>query len=503
MQAFDQLVAGFASVLSWETIFYCFIGCLWGTIVGVLPGLGPLAGMVLLLPLTFGLDPASGIIMLAGIFYGAMYGGSTTSILVRIPGEAASVITCIDGYEMARRGRAGPALVIAALGSFIGGTVSVLGLMLVAPPLASVMVAIGPSVQVVLMLLALCVITLVSAGSRSKAAAMIILGLAVGTIGLDALTGLPRFTFGNLGLADGLSFTALAIGLFGISEILLNLEKSETIKAITPKLRELVPRWSDLKESAPAIGRGTIIGFIFGIVPGVSHVVSTFVSYAVEKRLAKHPEQFGRGAIAGVAGPETANNATTGTAMIPLLALGIPSIPATAILLSALTIHGVVPGPLLMSEHPQVFWGLVASMYIGNAVLLVLNLPFVGLFVNLLRIPYGWLVPAILVISTIGVYSVSFKAADIWIMVLSGGAGYILRKFGYEMAPLLLALVLGDQLEENFRLALTMSGGSYATFADQAALIVIASVSGLLLILQGVAWVFGYRKSLADEAERQ
>jgi putative tricarboxylic transport membrane protein len=503
MQAFDQLVAGFASVLSWETIFYCFIGCLWGTIVGVLPGLGPLAGMVLLLPLTFGLDPASGIIMLAGIFYGAMYGGSTTSILVRIPGEAASVITCIDGYEMARRGRAGPALVIAALGSFIGGTVSVLGLMLVAPPLASVMVAIGPSVQVVLMLLALCVITLVSAGSRSKAAAMIILGLAVGTIGLDALTGLPRFTFGNLGLADGLSFTALAIGLFGISEILLNLEKSETIKAITPKLRELVPRWSDLKESAPAIGRGTIIGFIFGIVPGVSHVVSTFVSYAVEKRLAKHPEQFGRGAIAGVAGPETANNATTGTAMIPLLALGIPSIPATAILLSALTIHGVVPGPLLMSEHPQVFWGLVASMYIGNAVLLVLNLPFVGLFVNLLRIPYGWLVPVILVISTIGVYSVSFKAADIWIMVLSGGAGYILRKFGYEMAPLLLALVLGDQLEENFRLALTMSGGSYATFADQAALIVIASVSGLLLILQGVAWVFGYRKSLADEAERQ
>ena len=332
---------------------------------------------------------------------------------------------------------------------------------------------------------------------------MIILGLAVGTIGLDALTGLPRFTFGNLGLADGLSFTALAIGLFGISEILLNLEKSETIKAITPKLRELIPRWSDLKESAPAIGRGTIIGFIFGIVPGVSHVVSTFVSYAVEKRLAKHPEQFGKGAIAGVAGPETANNATTGTAMIPLLALGIPSIPATAILLSALTIHGVVPGPLLMSEHPDVFWGLVASMYIGNAVLLLLNLPFVGLFVNLLRIPYGWLVPAILVISTIGVYSVSFKAADIWIMVLSGGVGYILRKFGYEMAPLLLALVLGDQLEENFRLALTMSGGSYATFADQAALIVIASVSGLLLILQGVAWAFGYRKSLADEAERQ
>jgi len=350
--------------------------------------------------------------------------------------------------------------------------------------------------------MALCVITLVSGGSRMKTAAMIVLGLAVGTVGLDELTGQPRFTFGNLGLADGLSFTALAIGLFGISEILLNLEKSETIQAIRPKLRELIPRWGDLKESAPAIGRGTVIGFIFGIVPGVSHVVSTFVSYAVEKRFAKHPEQFGNGAIAGVAGPETANNATTGTAMIPLLALGIPSIPATAILLSALTIHGVVPGPLLMSEHPQVFWGLVASMYIGNAVLLVLNLPFVGVFVNLLRIPYGWLVPAILVISTIGVYSVNFKAADIGIMVMSGAVGYLLRKFGYEMAPLLLALVLGDQLEENFRVALTMSGGSYATFADQAALIVIASVTCLLLILQGFAWAFGYRKSVADQAER-
>lgn len=503
MIAFDELISAFIAVLSWKTLFYCFIGTLWGTIVGVLPGLGPLAGMVLLLPLTFGLDPASGIIMLAGIFYGAMYGGSTTSILVRIPGEAASVITCIDGYEMARRGRAGPALVIAAVGSFIGGTVSVLGLMVVAPPLARVMVEIGPSVQVVLMLLALCVITVVSAGSRIKTAAMIVLGLAVGTIGLDDLTGQPRFTFGNIGLADGLSFTALAIGLFGISEILLNLEKSETIKAITPKLRELIPRWRDLKESAPAIGRGTIIGFIFGIVPGVSHVVSTFVSYAVEKRFAKDPEQFGKGAIAGVAGPETANNATTGTAMIPLLALGIPSIPATAILLSALTIHGVAPGPLLMSEHPEVFWGLVASMYIGNVVLLVLNLPFVSVFVNLLRIPYGWLVPAILVISTIGVYSVNFKAADIWIMVASGWVGYILRKFDYEMAPLLLALVLGGGLEEKFRIALTMSGGSYATFADQASLIVIAVVGVLLLILQGFAWALGYRKSIADEAEGQ
>jgi putative tricarboxylic transport membrane protein len=501
MTGFDQLIAGFSVALSWKGLLYCFIGCLWGTIVGVLPGLGPLAGMTLLLPLTFGLDPTIGIIMLTGIFYGAMYGGSTTSILVRIPGEAASVVTCIDGYEMARQGRAGPALMIAALGSFVGGTFSILGLMFIAPPLAKVMIAIGPSVEVVLILLALAVISVVSAGSRIKTATMLVLGLLLGTVGLDNLTGTARFTFGNANLAGGLSFTALAIGLFGVSEILINLEKTAAIKAIRPKLRELVPRWKDLRDSAPAVGRASIIGFIFGIIPGVSHVVATFVSYAVEKRFSRHPEEFGKGAIAGVAGPETANNAVTGTAMIPLLALGIPSIPATALLLSALTIHGVQPGPLLLTDHPEVFWGLVASMYIGNVMLLILNLPLVGIFVNLLRIPYAWLVPIILIVSIIGVYSVNFSVADIWLMVLSGGAGYVLRKFGYEMAPMLLALVLGDRLEENFRLALTMSGGDYATFADKASLIVLAATIGLLLTVQALAWAFGYRKSFADEAE--
>jgi len=501
MTGFDQLIAGFSIALSWKGLLYCFIGCLWGTIVGVLPGLGPLAGMTLLLPLTFGLDPTIGIIMLTGIFYGAMYGGSTTSILVRIPGEAASVVTCIDGYEMARQGRAGPALMIAALGSFVGGSVSILGLMFIAPPLAKVMIAIGPSVEVVLILLALAVISVVAAGLRKKTATMLVLGLLLGTIGLDNLTGVARFTFGNANLAGGLSFTALAIGLFGVSEILINLEKTEAIKAIRPKMRELIPRWKDLRDSAPAVGRASIIGFIFGIIPGVSHVVATFVSYAVEKRFSKHPEEFGKGAIAGVAGPETANNAVTGTAMIPLLALGIPSIPATALLLSALTIHGVQPGPLLLTDHPEVFWGLVASMYIGNVMLLILNLPLVGIFVNLLRIPYAWLVPIILIVSIIGVYSVNFSVADIWIMVLSGGAGYVLRKFGYEMAPMLLALVLGDRLEANFRLALTMSGGDYATFADKASIIVLTSTVGLLLTVQGLAWAFGYRKSFADEAE--
>ena len=501
MTGFDQVVNGFAIALSWQGLLYCFIGCLWGTIVGVLPGLGPLAGMTLLLPLTFHQPPEIGIIMLTGIFYGAMYGGSTTSILVRIPGEAASVVTCIDGYEMARRGRAGPALMVAAVGSFVGGTVSIVGLMLITPPLAKVMIAIGPSVQVVLLLLALSVIAVVSAGSRLKTTIMMVLGLLLTAIGLDHLDGVPRLTFGNTTLAGGLSFTSLAIGLFGVSEILINLEKTELIKAIQPKFRDLIPRMKDVRDAAPAIGRASVIGFIFGIIPGVSHVVSTFVSYAVEKRFSRHPEEFGHGAIAGVAGPETANNAVTGTAMIPLLALGIPSIPATALLLSALTIHGVQPGPLLLTDHPEVFWSLVASMYIGNVILLILNLPLVGIFVNLLRIPYSWLVPIILIVSVIGVYSVAFSAADIWLMVISGGAGYVMRKFGYEMAPLLLAFVLGDRLEENLRLALTMSGGSYATFADHASLIVLASVLGLLFAVQALAWVFGYRKSVADEAE--
>jgi len=352
----------------------------------------------------------------------------------------------------------------------------------------------------VLILLALGVISVVSAGSRIKTATMVALGLALGTVGLDKLAGVARFTFGHAGLTGGLSFAALAIGLFGLSEILLNLERSEKIKAIAPKLKDLVPRWKDLRDSAPAVGRASVIGFVFGVIPGVSHVVSTFVSYALEKRLSRHPEEFGKGAIAGVAGPETANNAVTGTAMIPLLALGIPSIPATAILLSALTIHGVQPGPLLLTEHPEVFWGLVASMYIGNVILLILNLPLVGIFVNLLRIPYTQLVSIILIVSIIGVYSVNFSSIDIWIMVLSGVAGYVLRKFGYEMAPLLLAFVLGDRLEDNFRLALTMSGGSYATFADNTAIIVLVCALGLLMAVQISAWVLGYRKSPADEA---
>ena len=486
MEALAHLGDGFLVALTWQNLFYCAIGALLGTLVGMLPGLGPLAGMSLLLPLTFKLDPTSAIIMLSGILYGAMYGGSTTSILMRIPGEAASVITCIDGYEMARRGRAGPALVVSAIGSFIGSTLSIVGLM---------MLSVGPAAEFTLMLMALGVVTFVSSGSALKTFAMVLVGLLLATIGYDQLTGLPRFTFGRPDLGGGLNFVAVAIGLFGISELLLSLENMQQIKPMKPKLSELLPRSDDLRASAGPIARGSLIGFLFGIVPGVSHVISTFVSYAVEKKLSKKPEEFGYGAIAGVAGPETANNAATGSSLIPLLVLGLPAIPSTAILLTALTIHGIQPGPLMMSEHPQVFWGLIASLYIGNLILLALNLPLVGMFVNLLRIPYGWLAPIILVISIIGVYSVGLSQFDLMVMSVFGVTGYLLRKFEFDVAPLLMALVLGDRMEAGFRRALTISGGDYSTFVTGPAARVFVCSLGLLVALQIGAWALGYRKN--------
>jgi putative tricarboxylic transport membrane protein len=502
MENLSHLAHGFAVALTWKNLLYCLIGCIWGTAVGMLPGLGPLAGMALLLPLTFNLEPATAVIMLAGIFYGAMYGGSTTSILARIPGEAASVVTCIDGYEMARKGRAGPALVVAAVGSFLGGTLSVVGLTLFAPLLADVMLQVGPAAEFLLMALALLVVVFVSSGPMAKTLAMLLLGLAIATIGLDPLTAWPRFTFGFIELSEGISFVPLAIGLFGVSEILLDLDRRGQVRPIKPRLRELLPNAKDLRESAPAIGRGSIIGFLFGIIPGVSHVISTFVSYAVEKRLSKNPSEFGKGAIAGVAGPETANNATTGASMIPLLVLGIPAIPVTAILLSAMLIHGVRPGPQLISDHPSVFWGLIASMYIGNGILLLLNLPLVGVFVSLLRIPREYLTPSILLICFVGVYSVNANAMELWIMVISGTMGYVLRKFGFDVAPLLLALVLGDRIEVNFRRALSISGGDYAVFVQGVAAKVLLAALALLLLLQGIAWATGIRRRSLARLEK-
>ena len=502
MDVLQPLLHGFTVALRLDNLLYCVIGCLWGTVVGVLPGLGPLAGLTLLLPLTYQLGSDSAMIMLAGIFYGAMYGGSTTSILVRIPGEAASIITCIDGHEMAKRGRAGPALMVAAIGSFVGGTVSIIGLMLFAPPLAKVMLQIGPAAEFALMLLALLVLSFVSGGPPLKTLAMVLTGLLISTVGVDLITAYPRFTFGSVRFTEGINFVAIALGLFGVSEILINLEDIAKVKVIRPTLRSLVPRLQDLKDSAPAMGRGTVIGFIFGFIPGISHVISTFVSYAVERKLSKEPEAFGTGKIEGVAGPETANNATTGSAMIPLLVLGIPAIPATAILLSAMQIHGVQPGPQLISEHPDVFWGLIASMYIGNIVLLILNLPLVGIFVNLLRIPYAYLAPGVLLMSMIGIYSVNSNAGDIIIMAIFGAIGYVLRKAKFDPAPLLLAIVLGDRLEVSLRRALTISNGDWWILVQGAMSKIFIGAIVLLAVLQTAAWLFGFRRKMAEEADK-
>jgi putative tricarboxylic transport membrane protein len=464
MSSWSYLLDGFVTALSLKNLFLCFVGCLWGTAVGVLPGLGPMAGMALLLPITFSLDPTGGIIMLAGIFYGAMYGGSTTSILLGIPGEAASIVTCIDGHQMARQGRAGSALTIAALGSFVGGSLSIVGLMLFAPSLAEVMLTVGPAAEAVLMATALLIVAAVSNGPPVKTFTMIVLGLAIGTVGLDGQTAAQRFMFGHLELADGLSFVALAIGLFGLSELMNSLGEGATERPATPRLRELIPTRAEAAEAVGPTLRGSGIGFVLGAVPGVSHIVSTFVSYAVEKKLSKHPERFGQGAVAGLAGPETANNATTGSSMIPLLVLGIPAIPSTAILLSALQNHGVQPGPLLLVEHPEIFWGLIASMYIGNLILVFLNLPMVGLFVRLLRTPMHILAPLVILVCAVGVFSVRAEPLDLAVMVVAGAVGYVLRRFGYDVAPLLLAVVLGDRMESGLRTALSISAGDYAIF---------------------------------------
>jgi putative tricarboxylic transport membrane protein len=493
MEVLQYLITGFSIALTPMNLFYCFLGCLWGTMVGILPGIGPLGGIAILLPLTFKMDPTASIIMLSGIFYGAMYGGSTTSILLNIPGEAASIATCLDGYQMARQGRAGPALVVAALGSFIGGTISIIALMLFAPPLAKAMLKIGPGEEFSLMVLALIIMSFVSSASVLKTLAMILLGLLIATVGMDPFTAYPRFTFGCLGLANGIDFVPLAIGLFGVSEILMNFEEMAKVGIIKPTFRDLLPQWKDLRDSLGPVSRGSVIGIFFGFVPGISHVVSTFISYAVEKKLSRHPEEFGKGRIEGVAGPETANNATTGTAMVPLLVLGIPAIPATALLMSALLIHNVNPGPQLIQDHPAVFWGLIASMYIGNFMLLILNLPLVSIFINLLRIPYAYLAPSILVISIVGVYGVNSNPVDIILLAFFGIIGYVLRKFRFEMAPLVLALVLGDKIEMSFRRALTTSEGSLWIFFKSSFSKVFLIAAVLILALQLIAWLAGFR----------
>ncbi|MGE5850528.1 MAG: tripartite tricarboxylate transporter permease [Candidatus Methylomirabilota bacterium] len=481
-ETLQNLYLGFSIALSPSILIYAFAGCVIGTLVGVLPGVGPLAGISLLLPASFGLNATTAIVLLAGIYYGAMYGGSTTSILMRIPGEAASVMTCIDGYAMTRKGRAGPALAIAAVGSYVAGTVSVVGLMLLAPPLASFALRFGPPEYVALLLLGLLVLAYMSGGSVSKSLAMAALGLLLGMIGIDPMTGYFRFHYGLVELGDGIGIVPVAVGLFGVSEILLSAGEATPPAVMKPKLRELLPSAQEWRDALWPIGRGTGLGFLIGIIPGSAHIISSFVSYAVERRLSRHPEQFGHGAVAGVAGPESANNAATSGAFVPMLALGVPSGPIPAVMLAAMLVHGISPGPLLITQQPDLFWGFIASMYVGNVVLLILNLPMVGLFVNLLRIPYPLLYPAILVFSVVGVYAVNGSVVDIWIMAVMGALGYLLRKFEFETAPIVLGLVLAPMLEMSLRQSLALSSGSYAVFVNRpiAATMLLA---GLLLLL--------------------
>ncbi len=465
MDLFVNLYQGFQISLTPINLLYCFTGVLLGTLIGVLPGIGPSAAIALLLPTTFRVSPVSAIIMLAGIYYGAMYGGSTTSILVNIPGEAASVVTCLDGYQMARKGRAGPALGIAAFGSFIAGTLSVVGLMVLAVPLSNVALKFGFPEYFAIMCLGLSIVSYLSQGSVFKSLLMAALGVSLSFVGMDVVVGKPRFDFGLLVLGDGVGLIPLLMGLFGISEVFLNVEeKTQAREIFQTKIKGLLPTLRDWKDSAGAILRGSGLGFFLGILPGGGALVSSFVSYAVEKKISKHPEKFGTGVIEGVAGPESANNAGAGGAFIPLFVLGIPSNVAMALLLGALMIHGLQPGPLLMQQHPEIFWGTIASMYIGNAMLLVLNLPLIGLWVKVLKVPYKILFPMILLFCMIGAYSENNNPADMLVMLFFGALGYLLRKYGYDLAPLILGFVLGRQMEQAFRQSLILSDGSFAVF---------------------------------------
>jgi putative tricarboxylic transport membrane protein len=479
----DHFSLGFNIVFSNANLLYCFIGVLIGTLVGVLPGIGPIGTISLLLPITYGITPVSAIIMLAGVYYGAMYGGSTTSILVNIPGEASSVMTCIDGYQMARQGRAGPALGIAAFSSFIAGTFGTIIIMFVAEPLTGLALKFGPPEYFSLIILSLTILTYLSHGSKIKAVIMAALGICLSQIGMDLITGHLRFTFGIIGLQDGVNLVPMVMGLFGIGEILMNIGESSDFEIFKGKIKGLLPNLKDWLDSKSAIIRGTILGFFLGVLPGGGAIVSSFVSYAVEKKFSKHPERFGKGAIEGVAGPESANNAASSGGFIPLFTLGIPSSPVMALLIGALMINGVQPGPLLVKEHPDIFWGTIISMYIGNVMLLILNLPLIGLWIKILKVPYRILFPLILFICLIGSYSIQNSIFDVLLMLIFGIIGYLFRKFKYEPAPLIMAFVLGPLLEKSLRQSLLMSMGNFSIFFTRSISAFCLIIAILLLLL--------------------
>jgi putative tricarboxylic transport membrane protein len=483
MDFFSNLQLAFSVIFQPDNLLFCFIGCLIGTLVGVLPGLGPVATISLLLPSTFHINPVSAIIMLGGIYYGAMYGGSITSILVNIPGEAASVVTCLDGYQMARQGRAGPALGISAFGSFIAGTLATVLIMMIAPPLARFALEFGPPEYFALMFLGLTVLTYLASGSMVKALMMACVGIFLGTVGTDTISGIERFTYRSYTLMDGIGLIPVIMGLFGISEVLFNIEEASKQEIYQTRLSNLMPTLRDWKDSIFSIMRGTFVGFFLGILPGGGAVIASFASYAVEKKFSKHPERFGSGAIEGVAGPEAANNAASQGAFIPLLTLGIPANVVMAILLGALLIHNIKVGPLLIKDHPSLFWGVLGSMYVGNAMLLILNVPLIGIWVKILKIPYPILFPLILLFCLIGVYSVNNNIYEVVIMILFGVVGYLMKKFAYEGAPLILAFVLSPLLENALRQSLIMSDGDFFIFFSRPISLLLILVALFLLVL--------------------
>ena len=500
MELFNHLAVGFGVALTPINLLYALIGTLLGTLIGVLPGIGPVATIAMLLPTTYALQPVSALIMLAGIYYGAQYGGSTTAILVNMPGESSSVVTCLDGYQMARRGQAGAALAIAALGSFFAGTCATVLVAAVSLPLSALALKFGPAEYFSLMVLGLIGAVVLAHGSLVKAIAMIVLGLLLGIVGTDVNSGVARFDFGIPELSDGIGVVVVAMGLFGFSEIILNLESTEKRELITTKLRGMWPTKAQFKLAAPAVLRGTALGSVLGVLPGGGAMLSSFASYSIEKKLAKDPSQFGKGAIQGVAGPESANNAGAQTSFIPLLTLGIPENAVMAMMVGAMMIHNIQPGPQVMTSNPQLFWGLVASMWVGNLMLVVLNLPLIGIWIKLLTVPYRLLYPAILLFCAIGVYTVNNTSFDVMQTAFFGLLGVIFAKLECEPAPLLLGFVLGPMMEENLRRALLLSRGDPFVFMQRpiSAGLLIAAV--LLIILIGLPNIKRKREEAFQEA---
>ena len=486
MEIFHNLIFGFSVALSWQNLFYCFLGCFLGTLIGVLPGIGPLATIAMLMPITFAISPVAALIMLAGIYYGAQYGGSTTSILVNLPGETSSVVTCIDGYQMARQGRAGPALAIAAIGSFFAGTVCTLVIALFGPPIAEMALKFASPEYFSLMTMGLIVAAVLAPGDMVKSLAMVFLGLLLGCVGTDVDSGWRRFSFDIIELTDGIGFVVIAIGVFAVGEIVSNLGEPEERTVFTSKVGSLFPSKDDMKRSYGPILRGTILGAFFGVLPGTGPAIASFSSYMVEKKMSKDPSQFGRGAIEGVAGPESANNADAQCKFIPMLTLGIPASGTMALMLGALMIHGIAPGPTVMTQRPDLFWGLIVSMWIGNLMLVVLNLPLIGLWVSLLKVPYRMLFPAIMTFSCIGIYSLNNSPFELYLTALFGLLGFLWMKLECSPVPLMLGFVLGPMMEENLRRAMLISRGNPLVFVTRPISLAFVIATVLIVIMMAM-----------------